>query len=118
MTPILGKGIADLVSLFVTLWLSVILFAFVDWQELIKCTDEQSCKAKFGDYLIQKVRSIPLLCRYLVETFTQWNTLASSNTAIFTLFLVELHRHPLLHPLYRIWNVLYMVLLANSPGRF
>jgi autophagy-related protein 9 len=58
ITPILGKGIADLVSLFVTLGLSVLLFAFVDWQELTKCTDEQSCKGKFRDYIIERVSHV------------------------------------------------------------
>jgi autophagy-related protein 9 len=86
--------------LFVTLWLSVILFAFVDWQELIKCTDEQSCKAKFGDYLIQKVRFELVIFLHLVKGILNG---------------MRLHRRiqPLSH--FSIWNcvvILYCILFT------
>ena len=55
MIPIIGKGIVELVSLFFTLWLSVFLFAYLDWSELIQCTDEESCHASLSDYVIEKV---------------------------------------------------------------
>lgn len=69
LTPILGKGIVDLFSLFVTLWLSVILFAYVDWQELAKCTDETTCKDSFGEYMKHRV-SVVVWCLSLVPRST------------------------------------------------
>jgi hypothetical protein len=56
IVPIVGKGIVELVSLFFTLWLSVFLLAYVDWQELRSCTDEESCKDFFSLYIKEKVR--------------------------------------------------------------
>ena len=50
--PILCKGIVELVSLFMTLWLSVFLFAYVDWENLSNCTNEKTCKKSLGDYLL------------------------------------------------------------------
>ena len=42
LAPIVGSGVVELVSLFFTLWLSVVLFAYVDWRALASCTDEAS----------------------------------------------------------------------------
>ena len=51
---IIGKGIVELISLFFTLWLSLILFAYIDWNELRQCNDEQTCQESFIDsYIIQ-----------------------------------------------------------------
>jgi autophagy-related protein 9 len=50
--PILCKGIVELVSLFMTLWLSVFLFVYVDWENLTNCTNEKTCKKSLGDYLL------------------------------------------------------------------
>ena len=51
---IIGKHIVELVSLFFTLWLSLILFAYVDWAALSHCNDEHTCHESFLDsYLIQ-----------------------------------------------------------------
>ena len=55
ITPIIGKGIVELVSLFFTLWLSVFLFAYLDWRALLQCVDEDSCHDSFRDYIIEKV---------------------------------------------------------------
>jgi len=52
LTPIIGKGIVELVSLFVTLWLSVFLSLYVDWQQLATCHDEDTCKPNFSNYMI------------------------------------------------------------------
>ncbi len=51
----IGKGIVELVTLFFTLWLSVFLFVYLDWSELIECTDEESCHASLSNYIIDKV---------------------------------------------------------------
>ena len=61
--PILCKGIVELVSLFMTLWLSVFLFTYVDWEMLTNCTNEKTCKKSLGDYLL----SSPL------SRFNLWN---------------------------------------------
>ena len=50
---IIGKHIVELVSLFFTLWLSLILFAYVDWTALSRCNDENTCHESFLEsYLI------------------------------------------------------------------
>ena len=50
---IIGKHVVELVSLFFTLWLSLILFAYVDWAALSRCSDENTCQESFVDsYLI------------------------------------------------------------------
>ena len=54
---IVGKGIVELISLFFTLWLSLILFAYIDWRALTTCNDEQTCGESFHDSYI---RSNPL----------------------------------------------------------
>ena len=53
LVPIIGKGVVELVTLFFTLFLSVFLFAYVDWKALSTCTDESSCHSHFIEaYLI------------------------------------------------------------------
>lgn len=50
---IIGKHIVEIVSLFFTLWLSLLLFAYVDWAALSRCSDENTCQESFVDsYLI------------------------------------------------------------------
>lgn len=44
----------ELFSLVLTLWLSVFLFAYVDWNALATCTDETTCRAHLSSYLIDK----------------------------------------------------------------
>lgn len=56
IVPIVGKGLVELISLFFTLWLSVFLFAYLDWSALWMCTDETSCKADLNAYIVDKVR--------------------------------------------------------------
>lgn len=54
LIPILYKGIVELVTLFLTLYLSIFLFAHVDWSKLATCTDETTCHGDFfKDYYIQ-----------------------------------------------------------------
>ena len=50
------KGVVELVTLFITLWLSIFLFVYVDWKGLSTCHGENSCRPNFGDYLVDKVR--------------------------------------------------------------
>ena len=51
---IIGKGIVEIVSLFFTLWLSLVLFAYIDWKGLSICNDEHTCSESFIDsYIIQ-----------------------------------------------------------------
>lgn len=55
LVPILGSGVVELVTLFFTLWLSVFLFAYVDWKGLSSCIDESTCGNDFIEsYLIKK----------------------------------------------------------------
>ena len=44
---IVGKGLVELVSLFFTLWLSLVLFAYIDWGALSQCNDEKTCHESF-----------------------------------------------------------------------
>ncbi|KAL9183655.1 hypothetical protein ACHAXT_004511 [Thalassiosira profunda] len=51
---IIGKGVVELATLFFTLWLSLILFAYIDWRGLAQCNDEHTCHESFVDsYIIQ-----------------------------------------------------------------
>ena len=43
-------------SLFFTLWLSVFLLAYLDWEALATCTDESTCHDSFDRYVVEKVR--------------------------------------------------------------
>ena len=55
--PIVCNGLVELVTLFCTLILSVLLFGYVDWSSLAMCKDEHTCKDNFGDYLISSSNS-------------------------------------------------------------
>ncbi len=68
MIPIVGKGVVELVSLFFTLWLSVFLFAYLDWHELLTCVDEESCHDSLSDYIIEKVRIFSLEVPVVAKT--------------------------------------------------
>lgn len=51
---IIGKGVVELASLFFTLWLSLVLFAYIDWRSLSQCNDEHTCHESFiGSYIVQ-----------------------------------------------------------------
>eukprot|EP00521_Asterionellopsis_glacialis_P014348 CAMPEP_0195303288 /NCGR_PEP_ID=MMETSP0707-20130614/32546_1 /TAXON_ID=33640 /ORGANISM="Asterionellopsis glacialis, Strain CCMP134" /LENGTH=1072 /DNA_ID=CAMNT_0040366791 /DNA_START=61 /DNA_END=3279 /DNA_ORIENTATION=- len=54
LIPIVGKGIVELITLFFTIGLSVFLFAYLDWTELVTCTDESTCHSNFSHYIIEK----------------------------------------------------------------
>ena len=54
LAPIIGSGTVELVSLFFTLWLSVFLFAYLDWNKLLTCTDETSCDPYLHNYIIDR----------------------------------------------------------------
>jgi len=69
LTPIIGSGVAELVSLFVTLWLSLFLFAYVDWLELTKCTDEESCESNLHHYMNSNPFSRPSLWNFIVIVY-------------------------------------------------
>ena len=47
LTPLVCKGIVELVTLFMTLILSIFLFVYVDWRKLIDCIDESTCEPDF-----------------------------------------------------------------------
>ena len=46
---VVGKGVVEIASLFFTLWLSLVLFAYIDWSKLAQCTDEHTC----GEYFVE-----------------------------------------------------------------
>jgi len=54
LVPIIGNGLVEITSLLFTLWLSVFLFAYVDWGLLVTCTDEATCHGDFHSYIIDK----------------------------------------------------------------
>lgn len=66
LAPILGKGVVEISSLLLTLWLSVFLFAYVDWHALSQCHDETTCHASLSDYLITKPFRRASLWNFLV----------------------------------------------------
>ena len=45
----------EIVTLFFTLWLSIFLFAKIDWGKLRKCKDESTCHDQFHEYLVPDV---------------------------------------------------------------
>ena len=47
LVPIVGKGFVELVTLFLTLNLSIFLFAHVNWRKLATCVDETTCESDF-----------------------------------------------------------------------
>ena len=49
---IIGKGFVEIVSLFFTLWLSLVLFAYIDWNGLRGCHDEATCRDSFVESYI------------------------------------------------------------------
>mmetsp|Transcript_22650 Transcript_22650/g.65201 ORF Transcript_22650/g.65201 Transcript_22650/m.65201 type:complete len:1025 (+) Transcript_22650:63-3137(+) len=69
LSPIIGSGIVELVSLFFTLWLSVFLFAYLDWNKLVSCTDETSCDPDLHSYFIDKPFATASLWNFLVVLY-------------------------------------------------
>jgi len=69
LAPIIGSGIVELVSLFFTLWLSVFLFAYLDWNKLTSCTDETSCDPDLHSYIIDKPFATASLWNFLVVLY-------------------------------------------------
>ena len=59
---LIGKASVELLSLLFTLFLSVFLFAFLDWNSLFQCQNEHSCHEAFQDYIIDKVSFICSIC--------------------------------------------------------
>jgi len=49
---IIGKGFVEIASLFFTLWLSLVLFAYIDWGGLRGCHDEGTCRDSFVESYI------------------------------------------------------------------
>ena len=49
---IVGKGVVEIISLFFTLWLSLVLFAYIDWRGLSQCNDENTCHDSFMESYI------------------------------------------------------------------
>lgn len=58
-TTLAMKGIVEIITLFFTLGLSVFLFAYLDWSALANCTEEDTCRATFSDYIIDSPMSQP-----------------------------------------------------------
>lgn len=54
ITPIICKGVVELLTLVMTLFLSVFLLAYVDWRALAQCHDEATCRDEFSNYIIHK----------------------------------------------------------------
>ncbi|KAL7551529.1 hypothetical protein ACHAWF_014715 [Thalassiosira exigua] len=52
---VVGKGVVELASLSFTLWLSLVLFAYVDWDGLSQCSDERTCRESFLEgYVVRR----------------------------------------------------------------
>lgn len=58
-TTLAMKGIVEIITLLFTLGLSVFLFAYLDWSALASCTEEDTCRATFSDYIIDSPMSEP-----------------------------------------------------------
>jgi hypothetical protein len=52
LTPLVCKGIVEVFSLFTTLFLSIFLFAYVNWSKLSSCIDESTCESDFTSYIV------------------------------------------------------------------
>jgi Autophagy protein ATG9 len=61
LVPIFTRGIVELITLYFTLFLSIVLFVFIDWRALSRCTDEHTCS---NDFVKSYVRRHP---------FTEWS---------------------------------------------
>lgn len=81
LVPIIGNGVVEIVSLLFTLWLSVFLFAYLDWNALVTCTDETTCHADFNNYIIDKPFSRVSLWNFLIILYC----LLFSCYAVFTI---------------------------------
>lgn len=77
LLPIISKGIVQLVTLFFTLFLSVFLFAHVDWKELSTCIDESTCHADFFESYVHKRP---------FSKFTLWTVIVILYCFIFTAY--------------------------------
>jgi Autophagy protein ATG9 len=53
-TAMCAVGIVNQVTLWFTLWWSIVLISYVDWVKLSNCVDEHSCEADFFDAYIHK----------------------------------------------------------------
>ncbi|KAL3811702.1 hypothetical protein ACHAXA_004068 [Cyclostephanos tholiformis] len=51
---IIGKGFVEIASLFFTLWLSIVMFAYIDWVGLRGCHDEGTCRDSFVESYVVK----------------------------------------------------------------
>jgi autophagy-related protein 9 len=51
---IIGRGLVEIVSLFFTLWLSIVMFAYIDWEGLRGCHDEGTCRESFVESYVIK----------------------------------------------------------------
>ena len=69
--PLFCKGIVGLVTLFFTLFLSLFLFAYVDWHALSLCHDEATCHPHLGHYLHHRpLQQFSLLGSTLILTYS------------------------------------------------
>ena len=76
LVPIVGKGVFELTTLFFTLFLSVFLFAYIDWMALLSCIDEQSCKSSLSEYMIERP----------FQRWSVWNAIVISYCLLFILY--------------------------------
>lgn len=55
LLPLVCKGVVELLTLFMTLALSIVLFVYVDWVKLSSCIDESTCEADFvTGYIVRR----------------------------------------------------------------
>jgi autophagy-related protein 9 len=69
LIPLIGKGVVELISLFFTLWLSIFLFVYLDWESLSQCRDETTCRPTLSHYIIEKPFAEASLYNFLVVIY-------------------------------------------------
>jgi Autophagy protein ATG9 len=46
LVPIITRGVTELITVYFTFALSIVLFVYIDWQSLSTCIDESSCQSQ------------------------------------------------------------------------
>jgi Autophagy protein ATG9 len=95
--PILTRGIVDIVTLWFTLALSILLFVYIDWHALSTCNDEQSCSSNFLQSYIRPHFFTP----YAVWNF--WIVLYILIFCLYSILTVVSFLHTLQNALHAKW---------------
>jgi autophagy-related protein 9 len=70
IVPMTCQFLVEIISLLVTLWLSRILLAYVDWPSLATCKEETTCHAHWSDYYRTKDNPLSWPFYLLIQGYT------------------------------------------------